>query len=99
MVALKAFTFSPDFWTILGGVFVGAIDVLPDESLVAECKDNVTLAPEIFSTMQENFAAKDPAEGMVQVSYALALVYNVTFNCYYSLFEITSKDSYSALLG
>jgi hypothetical protein len=36
---------------------------------------------------------------MVQVSYGLSLIYNVTFNCYYSIFEITSKDTYDALLG
>ena len=81
------------------GVVEGMIDVLPSNSLLAFCKNNVTQAYSTYGLLQNNVTNTDVLNTLISANTMFDVIYGITFNCYYSVWTVINPSTYSTVFG
>jgi hypothetical protein len=94
-------TFSSYYdYVMLGvGIVEGMIDVLPSNSLLAFCKNNVTLSYTTYYQITNNFTVGDTLDTVKSVNSMFDVFYGILFNCYYSAWSALNPATYSTVFG
>lgn len=89
-----------DYWDYLYlsyGTVEGAINVLPDDSILAGCNGNATLVDDHYYMFVNNLT--DTLNFLHTIESSADLFSYTTFDCYYSLFSIVDPQTYATLFS
>lgn len=81
------------------GIVEGMIDVLPSNSLLAYCKNNVTLSHTTYTLITNNLTKSDITNTVKSAETMFDVGYGIIFNCYYSVWTAINPDTYSSVFG
>jgi hypothetical protein len=98
-VGLGTFSSYLDYLLLGVGVVEGMIDVLPTNSLLAFCKNNVTLAQSTYYLITNNATKSDYLNTIKSTETMFDVFYGIMFNCYYSAWTAINPATYSTVFG
>ena len=99
MIYNTAFKDYMDYLYLGVGVIEGMIDVLPANSLLAFCKNNVTLSYDTYNLIANNFTKSDMLNTLRSTETMFDVANSVIFNCYYSAWSAVDPNTYNSVFG
>ena len=75
------------------------IDVLPSNSLLSFCKNNVTVAEPSYQRIYQNITKVDLLNSARSIESMFDVSHGVIFNCYYSVWTAVDPSTYSGVFG
>lgn len=98
-VGMGTFSSYTDYLYLGVGAIEGMIDVLPSNSLLAFCKNNITLSYNTYFLIANNFTKADSLNTVRSTESMFDVAYGIVFNCYYSAWSAINPASYSSVFG